>query len=407
MSFIAERAKKGSLSPTFALAARARKLKEQGIKILDLAIGEPECGTPDNIKEAAYEAIGTDKTKYTAVNGIVELRNSIHKKYLNRIKADDFSPENVIVSSGAKYVLHSFFWSILNDGDEVLLPAPYWVSYDASIEMNGGVPVVIHCDEKNNFKVTVEQLEKSVTDKTKLLLINAPNNPTGMKYSKSELKEIAEFLKRHPKIYVLADDIYEDLYYDEERFSLIDAAPELWGRIIIVNGCSKSYSMTGWRIGYGIANREVIGAMEIMQSQSLSSPCSISQYAAVEAISGDQTSVKNYAEMLDKRRKIVYKFFNETENFSCVEPLGAFYVFPNCSKFINSTTPSGNIIKNDKDFCDYLLEEEQVLVVPGSAFNGENHFRLSYAVNDEILEKALVKIKQATSKLKLSVSQQA
>lgn len=404
MSFIAEHAKTGVLSPTFKLAAKARELKGQGREILDLSIGEPECGTPQNIKEAAYRAIRDEKTTYTAVNGIVELRNAVHKKYLTRIGEGKFTADNVIVSNGAKFVLYSLFWAILNKGDEVLLPAPYWVSYDSAISMNGGIPVVINCEEQNNFKVTVEQLEKAVTDRTKLLLINSPNNPTGSKYSRTELLEIAAFLKKHPNIFILSDDIYEDIYFDDGPCSIIDVAPELFDRMLIVNGCSKSYAMTGWRLGYGIGPKDVIHAMQVMQSQSISSPCSISQYAALEALTGDQTPVKDYVKLLSKRRELVYKFFNETEGFSCSELSGAFYVFPNCSKFINSTMPDGQVIKDDKDFCNYLLEEENVLVVPGSVFKGDNHFRLSYAVSDEVLQKSLLKIKLATSKLKLSVS---
>jgi aspartate aminotransferase len=404
MSFIAERAKGGTLSPTFQLAATARELKSKGIDILDLSIGEPECGTPQNIKEAAYKAIKAEKTLYTAVNGIAELRNAIHKKYSDRIGDKKFSAENIIVSSGAKFILYSFFWSVLNKGDEVILPAPYWVSYSAAISMNEGVPVTIYCDEKNDFKVTVEQLEKAVTSRTKLLLLNSSNNPTGAKYSRAELKAIVEFVKKHTNLLVLSDDIYEDLYYDEDRLSIIDVAPELWERIFVVNGCSKSYAMTGWRIGYGIGSKEIIDAMNVMQSQSLSGPCSVSQYAALEAITGDQTPVKNYLKLLSKRRELVYKFFQETEGFSCSNPIGGFYVFPNCSKFINSVTPSGSVIKDDKDFCNYLLKEENVLVIPGSVFEGPNHFRLSYAVKDEVLQKALAKIKLATSALKRTVA---
>lgn len=405
MSLIAKRAKGGSISPTFKLAAKARELIEQGIEVLNLSIGEPECGTPENIKEAAYKAIQTEKTRYTQVNGIAELRKAIYTKYSNRIGEENFSLDNIIVSSGAKYILYSFLWSILNKGDEVILPAPYWVSYGSMVTMNEGVPINIYCEEKNNFKVTVEQLEKVVTEKLKVLFINSPNNPSGTKYSKDELKEVLTFVKKHPNLNVLSDDIYEDFSYDDDVYSMIDIAPEMLDRIFIVNGVSKSHAMTGWRLGYGIGNKEIIDAMKVMQSQTLSSPCSISQYAALEALTGDQTVVKNYIQMLKKRRDLVYKFFTETDGFSCSKPSGTFYVFPSCKKFINTVTPSGKSIKNDEDFCNYLLEEENVSVIPGSVFEIKNHFRLSYAVTDEVLEKALSKIKQATDKLKLPVPQ--
>ena len=405
MSLIAKRAKGGTISPTFKLAAKARELIEQGIEVLNLSIGEPECGTPINIKEAACKAIQAEKTKYTQVNGIAELRKAIYKKYLNRIGKKNFSLDNIIVSSGAKYILYSFLWSVLNKGDEVILPAPYWVSYGSMVTMNEGVPINIYCEEKNNFKVTVEQLEKEVPEKSKVLFINSPNNPSGTKYSKDELKEIVTFVRKHPNLNVLSDDIYEDFSYDDDVYSMIDIAPEMLDRIFIVNGVSKSHAMTGWRLGYGLGNKEVIDAMKVMQSQSLSSPCSISQYAALEALTGEQTIVKDYIQMLKKRRDLVYKFFTETDGFSCSEPSGTFYVFPNCEKFIDTITSNGKEIKNDEDFCNYLLEEENVSVIPGSVFGIKNHFRLSYAVTDEVLKKALSKIKQATDKLKLPITQ--
>ena len=400
MSLIANRAQGGTLSPTFKLAAKARELKEKGIEILDLSIGEPECGTPKNIKEAACKAIQSEKTRYTPVNGIAELRKAIHKKYINRISQKNFSIDNIIVSSGAKYVLYSYFWSILNKGDEVILPAPYWVSYDSIITMCEGVPVIVASEEKNNFKITVEQLEKAITKQTKVLLINSPNNPSGAKYTKDELKEIVHLVKKYPNLNVLSDDIYEDLSYDSDVLSMIDVAPDMLDRIFVVNGVSKSYAMTGWRLGYGIGNKEIIEAMSIMQSQSLSSPCSISQYAALEGLTGEQETMQNYIKTLKKRRDLTYKFFKETAGFSCSESSGAFYVFPSCKKFINTITTNGKTIKNDEDFCNYLLEEENVSVIPGSVFGIKNYFRLSYAIADEVLQKALSKIKQATGKLK-------
>ena len=403
MSLIAERAKGNTLSPTFKLAAKARELAGKGVEVLNLSIGEAHCGTPENVKEAACKAIRDEKTLYTPVDGIAELKTAIYKKYLHRIGHEDFSTNNIIVSSGAKYILYSFFWSVLNKGDEVILLAPYWVSYSAMVEMNEGVPITVHCKESNDFKVTVEELENAISDNSKLLLINSPNNPSGTKYSRDELKKIAEVIRKHPNLHVISDDIYEDFAYDDDVYSLIDIAPDLRDRIFIINGVSKSYAMTGWRLGYGIGCKEVISAMKIMQSQSLSSPCSISQYAALEALTGDQTSVKNYIQILKKSRDLVYEFFTNTKGFSSAEPFGAFYIFPNCNEFINSVTPNGMTIKDDKDFCNYLLEEENVFVIPGSVFGIKNHFRLSYAVKEDILQKALFKIKRATAKLRLSV----
>jgi len=401
MSLIADHTKGGALSPTFKLAAKARELTSKGVEILDLSIGDPECETPQNVKEAAYRAIKENKTKYTATDGITELKEAIYEKYRHRIGEGRFSVDNIIVSSGAKYILHSCFWATLNKGDEVILPAPYWVSYGPLITLNGGVPINIDCEEQNDFKFTIEALEKVVTKKSKWLLINSPNNPTGAQYSKAELKEIAAFVKKHDNLHVLSDDIYEEFSYENESLSMIDVVPELWDKLFIINGVSKTYAMTGWRIGYGIGNKELVNAMKVMQSQTLSGPCSVSQYAALEALTGDQSSVKNYRQLLQKRRDLSYEFFKKTEGFSCTKPPGAFYVFPNCSAFINSVTPHGQLIKDDTDFCDYLLEEENIFVVPGSAFGGENYFRLSYAVSDDVLQKALNGIKRAVAKLKL------
>ncbi|NRA73149.1 MAG: pyridoxal phosphate-dependent aminotransferase [Rickettsiales bacterium] len=402
MGILAEHAKGNSISPTFKLAAKARELAGKGIDVLNLSIGEADCGTPENIKKAAHKAIDDERTLYTPVDGIAELKDAIYRKYLKRVGYENFSPNNIIASSGAKYILYGLFWASLNKGDEVLLPTPYWVSYSATIKMNKGVTVSVECKEQNNFKLDPEELDKAITKKSKLLLINSPNNPSGVKYSRSELREIVEVVKKYPNLYIISDDIYEDFTYDDDIYSLIDVAPELSERIFIVNGCSKTYAMTGWRIGYGIGCKEVINAIKIMQSQSLSGPCSISQYAAVEALDGDQTAIQDYMQILKKRRDIVYKFFTETEGFTCVKPSGAFYVFPSCSKFVNSTTPNGMVIKDDKDFCNYLLETQNVFVIPGSVFGVKNHFRLSYAVKDDVLQKALLKIAQATAKLKIS-----
>lgn len=397
MSLIAEKIRGVSPSMTFVISAKARELKSQGVRVFDLSIGEPECGTTENIKQAAYSAIKAEKNKYTPVEGILELRKAICDKYNKR--GLSITPDQVIVSSGAKHSLYNCFLATLNKGDEVILPAPYWVSYVAPIELCGGHVVKLNCGEDVGFKATCELIEQSITDKTKWLLLNSPNNPTGAKYSREELKKIAGLLKKYPNLYVLSDDIYEDLAFDGDVCSIIDVAPEFVDRICIVNGISKSYAMPGWRIGYAIGSKELIKSMVTLQSQTTSAPCSISQYTAVEAIAGSQQSVHDYVQVLKNRRDFAYKFFNELPGLSCILPGGAFYVFPNCSKLFGKKSPSGTTIKSDMDFCQYLFEEVKVMVNPGQIFGMNTHFRLSYAVVDEDFYGALNGIKEAVSKL--------
>lgn len=396
MSLISENMKNVPPSMIFAIGAKVRELRAKGIKVFDLSVGEPECPTPQHVKEAAYNAIKANKTKYTAAEGILELRQAVCNKYNKRI-GRNFTPDQVVVSNGAKQVLYNCFAATLNKGEEVIVPAPYWVSYTAAIKLCGGKPVIIQCAEETNFKASIANIERAITNQTKWLLINSPNNPTGVKYSREELAEIAALLKKYPNLYILSDDIYEELSFDNAVCSMIDVVPEAADRMLIVNGVSKAYAMTGWRIGYGLGPKELIKAMGTIQSQSTSGPCSVSQYAALEALNGSQQSVSDYVQVLKKRRDIAYKFFNEL--LGCPYPVGAFYIFPNCSKFIGRRSPNGNDINSDIDFCHYLLEESRVIVTPGQPFGASGYFRLSYAVADEDLHVALDGIKASISKL--------
>ncbi len=383
-------------SATLALDAKAKELKAKGIDVISLTVGEPDFDTPDNIKKAASDAIIAGKTKYTPVDGIPELKKAIQDKYYSRV---ELGLENIIVSVGAKQSLYNCFMATVEPQDEVIIPAPYWVSYPDMVRLAKGVPVIVAADAQDSFKVTASQLEKYITEKSRWLVLNSPNNPTGMSYSAKELKEIAALVKRHPRLGIISDDIYEDIHFTDKSLSIIDVAPDLKDRIMVVNGVSKSYAMTGWRIGYCIGNKEVIQAMKIIQSQSTSNPCSISQYAALEALTGDQTFVYETRKVFELRRDLAIKELSYIPEMSCVEPSGAFYVFPSCKQFFNKKTPEGKMIINDNDFCQYLLSEAKVVVVPGSAFGLNGHFRLSYAVSNETIVEAVKRVKDACSKL--------
>jgi len=382
-------------SITLSLANKARELKSQGVELYDLSIGEPDFDTFNNIKDAAIKAINQGKTKYTDVRGLLQLREAICKNYEARCK---FSTNNVIVSAGAKQSIYNALMVTLNEGDEVILPAPYWVSYPDMVKIARGIPVAVECDEKDNFKLTPEKLEKAITKKTKWLLLNSPNNPSGIKYFKKELEAIVSVLKRHPNVYVLSDDIYEDLCYDGSVLSFVDVAHEIMDRLLVVNGVSKSYAMTGWRIGYAIGPSEIISAMSILQSQSTSNPCSVSQYAAIEALNGPQEYMRQGVEQFKKKRDLTYDLLTEDGSLTCCKPEGAFYLFPKCSEFFGKRTENGSIINNDQDFCSYLLDQS-VVVVPGSAFGMAGYFRISYAASEETLKSAVNKIKDSIRKL--------
>lgn len=383
-------------SATLALAAKAKELKSQGFDIISLTVGEPDFDTPDNIKEAALKAISSGKTKYTPVDGIPELKQAIQDKYKARVEID---LENIIVSVGAKQSLYNCFMATVEHQDEVIIPAPYWVSYPDMVKLARGIPIIINADEKESFKITADQLKKSITKHSRWLILNSPNNPTGMTYSEGELKAIAEVVKSHPRLGIISDDIYEDINFTDGIISIIDVAPELKDRIMVVNGVSKSYAMTGWRIGYCIGNKDIIKAMKIIQSQSTSNPCSVSQCASLEALTGDQTFLDKTRNVFNVRRDLAIKELRSIEGLTCVEPNGAFYLFPCCKAFFDKKTPDGKVIRNDADFSEYLLNEARVVVVPGSAFGLNGYFRLSYAVSNETILEASKRIKNACSKI--------
>lgn len=400
MSFLANNLNNIKPSPTIAVSMKAAELKAAGKNIISLSMGEPDFDTPDNIKNAAIEAIKKGDTKYTAVDGTAALKKAIIAKF-KRENELDYKASEIIVSTGAKQVIYNALVATLNKGDEVLIQAPYWVSYPDMVLLAGGNPVIVESDAKNNFKLTAQKLAEKITPKTKWLILNSPSNPTGACYSQDELKTLAEILLKHPQIHVMSDDIYEHLTFDGLKFSTIaQAEPRLKDRTLIVNGVSKSYAMTGWRIGYGAGDEKLIKAMAMIQSQSTSSTTSIGQAAAVEALSGAQDYIAMGKKVFEKRRDLVVKMLNEIDGINCNTPNGAFYVFPSCTGFYGKKTPQGNIIKNDNDFSAYLLEEALVAVVPGIAFGAEGFFRISYAASDDFLKDAMLRIKAACEKLK-------
>jgi aspartate aminotransferase len=392
-------------SPTIAITQKARLLKESGREVIALASGEPDFDTPDNIKSAAIKAIRDGQTKYTTVDGTPELKKAVIKKF-KRENNLNFDLDNITVGTGGKQVIYNSIIATINPGDEVIIPAPYWVSYPDIVLLAGGTPKFVECDEQSNFKISPEQLDKSITKNTKWFILNSPGNPTGMCYSRSELNELAEILKKYQHVNILSDDIYEHIYYqdknknDSKFISILEIENSLKDRTLIVNGVSKSYAMTGWRIGYGAGPKNLIKAIQKIQSQSTTNPSSISQAAAVEALNGDQSFINPRALEFKKRRDFVVNAFNNIKGLTCVNPQGAFYVFPNCKKLMFKKTLSGQIIKDDTDFATFLLEETGVAIVQGSAFGLEGYFRVSYATSMQILEKALLKIKSFCESLK-------
>ena len=368
-------------SPTIAITQKARLLKESGKEVIALASGEPDFDTPDNIKAAAIKAIKEGQTKYTAVDGTPELKKAIVNKFKKENNLS-FDVDNITVGTGGKQVIYNCILATINSGDEVIIPAPYWVSYPDMVLLAGGNPKFVECDEQSDFKISADQLDKNITTKTKWFILNSPGNPTGMCYSRLELTELVKVLKKHKHVNILEIDN-----------SLSD-------RTLVVNGVSKAYAMTGWRIGYAAGPKTLIKAIQKIQSQSTTNPSSISQAAAVEALNGDQSFINPRAIEFKKRRDFVVGALNNTKGLTCINPQGAFYVFPNCKKLMNKKTSSGKIIKNDTDFATYLLEETGVAIVQGSAFGLEGYFRISYATSMQILEKAVAKIKSFCESLK-------
>lgn len=383
-------------SPTLAITAKAAKLKSEGKDIIALAAGEPDFDTPDFIKEAAIKAIKDGLTKYTPVSGIPSLKEAVVKKFKRDNKLD-YEINEVIVGVGAKQCIFNLFLALLNLGDEVIVPAPYWVSYTDIVELTGAFPILIKCGIDQSFKITPEQLEKSITKKTKIVILNSPSNPTGSVYSKSELKELANILIKYPDIYIVTDDIYEHIRLDEQPFhNIVMVEPKLKDRCIIINGVSKAYSMTGWRIGFAAGPEKIISAMGILQSQSTSNPTSISQAAAEAALLGDQSCITPMLNAFKERHTFVVNAFNNIEGLDCIKAQGAFYLFPYAKNAIESLYRKGKIKSNDDiAFSDYLLDTKGVAIVPGSAFGSEGYFRISFATSMDNLGEALLRIKEA------------
>lgn len=399
MSFLAHSLSNIKPSPTIAVSTKAAELKAQGKDIISLGMGEPDFDTPQNIKDFAINAINNGETKYTAVDGTPALKKAIINKF-KRENNLDYKPSEISVSTGAKQVIYNALIATLNAGDEVLIPAPYWVSYPDMVLLGNGVPVIIDSNAKNNFKISANDLEQKITSKTKWLILNSPSNPTGACYSDKELRALADVLLKHSHIHILSDDIYEHLIFDNLKFATIaEIEPKLKERTLVVNGVSKAYAMTGWRIGYGAGSEKLIKAMGIIQSQSTSCPSSIGQAAACEALNGTQDFIKPNSQLFQKRRDMVVKMLNEIDGINCNTPNGAFYVFPSCAGLYGKKTPQGTIINNDNDFATYLLEEALVAVVPGIAFGAKDFFRISYAASDEFLADAMKRIAKACQKL--------
>ncbi len=387
-------------SPTLAVAAKAKALKAAGRDILDLGLGEPDFDTPDFIKDAAMAAMKAGQTKYTVVDGTPELKKAIIAKF-KRENNLDYTVEQISVGNGGKQILFNAILASVNPGDEVIIPAPYWVSYPDMVQFAEGTPVFVQCAEDAGFKMKPEQLEMAITAKTKWVILNSPSNPTGAAYTKAEMKALTDVLVKHPHVYVMTDDIYEHLVYDGFEFMTPAAIePALYERTLTVNGVSKAYSMTGWRIGYAAGPKELIKAMALLQSQSTSNPSSISQAAAVAALNGDQSFLNGWRKAYTERRDLVVGKLNQVPGLSCPKPEGAFYVYASCAGCIGKETPDGKIINTDEDFVTYLLESEGVACVHGSAFGLSPYFRISYATSTKTLEDSCARIARACGALR-------
>ncbi len=386
-------------SPTMAITNKAREMKAAGFDVIGLGAGEPDFDTPDNIKQAGIDAITRGETKYTAVDGIPELKQAIVEKFA-RENGLDYKPSEITVGSGGKHVLYNALLATLDPGDEVIIPSPYWVSYPDIVLLAGAEPVVVETKLEDGFKLTPEALEKAITPKTKWFIFNSPSNPTGSAYTRDEIKALTDVLLKHERVWVLSDDIYEHLVYDGFDFTTpAQVEPKLKDRTLTLNGVSKAYSMTGWRIGYAGGPAELIKAIGKLQSQSTSNPCSISQWAAVEALRGPQDFLKDWVKSFQERRDVVVSMLNQANGISCPTPEGAFYVYPSCEGCIGKKTPKGQVIGNDEDFAVALLAEEGVAVVHGAAFGLSPFFRISYATGMEALEEACRRIQRFCASL--------
>ena len=387
-------------SATIAVTTKAAELKRAGHDVIGLGAGEPDFDTPDNIKEAAIKAIREGKTKYTPADGLPELKEAICGKFL-RENGLTYKPSQVHVAPGGKPVIYNALVATLNPGDEVIVPAPYWVSYPEMVLMAGGEPVIAPCGPNTQYKLTPDALEAAITPRTRWIILNSPSNPTGAAYTKAELRGLADVLLRHPQVWVLTDDMYEHLVYDGfDYWTIAQVEPALYDRTLTMNGVSKAYAMTGWRIGYAAGPEKLIKAMGKVISQTTSNPSSISQYAAIEALNGTQDFLEPRRKVYQERRDMVVAGLNRCEGLHCPTPEGAFYVYPSCAGVIGKTAPSGKVIANDEDFASELLETEKVAVVFGAAFGMSPAFRVSYATSTEALTEALVRIERFCAALK-------
>ncbi len=392
MSFLSATLNRVKPSPTITISTKAAELKAAGLDIIGLGAGEPDFDTPDNIKAAAVKAIADGKTKYTAPDGMPELKRAICEKFL-RDNTLTYTPAQVSVGTGGKQILYNALVATLNPGDEVVIPAPYWVSYPDMVLLARGTPVIAETSVQTNFKLTADQLEAAITPQTKWFIFNSPSNPTGAGYNWTEMRALTTVLLRHPHVWVMTDDMYEHLAYDDFKFCTpAQVEPALYERTLTCNGVSKAYAMTGWRIGYAAGPLPLIAAMRKVQSQSTSNPCSISQWAALEALNGTQDFLASNNRLFTRRRNLVVKMLNAAKGISCLKPEGAFYVYPSISGVIGKTTPNGVVITNDEIFATSLLEDTGVAVVFGAAFGLSPNFRVSYATSDDNLREACKRI---------------
>ena len=399
MSIVADRLKRIKPSPTLTVSAKAKELKAAGRDVIGLGAGEPDFDTPEFVKKAAKLAIDNGETKYTAVDGTPELKDAIIAKF-KRDNGLEYTRDQITVGAGGKQVLFNALMASVNPGDEVIIPAPYWVSYPDMTLIAEGTPVIVECSKENDFKMTAEQLEAAITPKTKWLIFNSPSNPTGGAYSHSEIKALTDVLVKHPHVYIMSDDMYEHLIYDDFEFATpAQVEPSLFDHTLTCNGVSKAYAMTGWRLGYAGGPKELIKAMSKIQGQSTSNPSSISQAAALEALNGDQSFLAERNDVFSERRDMVVDMINSAEGLECFKPEGAFYVYVSCAGAIGKTTPDGKVIENDEDFVTYLLESEGVAAVHGAAFGMSPYFRISYATSTENLKEACTRIQKACAAL--------
>ncbi|MCP8937057.1 pyridoxal phosphate-dependent aminotransferase [Alsobacter sp. SYSU M60028] len=400
MAFLAETLSRVKPSATIAVTQKARELKAQGREIISLSVGEPDFDTPENIKQAAIDAIRRGETKYTPVSGITPLREAIAAKF-KRENGLDYKWQQTIVGTGGKQILYNAFLVTMNPGDEVIIPAPYWVSYPDMVLLCGGTPVFVDTKLEKNFKLQAEDLERAITKRTKWVVLNSPSNPSGAAYTRDELKALTEVLLRHPHVWILTDDMYEHLTYGDFVFTTpAQVEPTLWERTLTMNGVSKAYAMTGWRIGYAGAPDSLIKAMDMVQGQQTSGACSIAQWAAVEALNGPQDFIPKSRKVFEGRRDLVVSMLNQAKGLKCPTPEGAFYVYPSCAEALGKVSPAGKRIETDEDFVSELLQAEGVAAVHGSAFGLGPNFRISYATSNELLEQACAKIQRFCASLR-------